>query len=198
MKITALKQQIKDQNRASVFIDGKYSFSLTVDQLLDEKLKVGKLIEPAYLIVLKKKSADGKLRMRVIEWLSIRPRSIKELQDYLRKKNVEKDYSSQLITEMQNKKYLSDEVFSRWYAEHKIRQLKSLREISFLLKQKGVDQDIINEILDEHTATEKEKLLRLIAKKRSSIKYRDNEKLLVYLVRKGYSFSDVKEALAEG
>ena len=49
---------------------------------------------------LKKKSADGKLRMRVIEWLCIRPRSIKELQEYLRKKNTESEYSQNLINEM--------------------------------------------------------------------------------------------------
>lgn len=198
MKITAVKQQKKDKNRASIFIDGKYSLSLTIDQLLDEKIKVGQIIEPDVLKLLKKKSADGKIRMRVIEWLCIRPRSEKELRDYLRKKNIDEDYTRQLILEMQNKKYLSDEVFARWLAGNKIRQLKSTREVSFLLRQKGIDQETITNTMEQYSGGEQEKLRALISKKRLSARYADNEKLLAYLVRKGYSFSDVKEALAEG
>lgn len=196
MKITAIKQQAKNENRASVFVDDKYSFSLTLDQLINEKLKKGLELTDADVKSLKKKSADGKLRMRVIEWLCIRPRSEKELKDYLRKKNTEPDYSQNLINEMIDKKYLSNEHFTKWYVGIKERQLKSNREIIFLLKQKGIDKQIINQFFESKENNEKENLNKLINKKRS--KYKDDTKLMAYLIRKGYSFSDVKDALTEG
>ena len=41
MKITALKQQIKSADRVSVFVDEKYSFSLSLDDILTHKIKKG-------------------------------------------------------------------------------------------------------------------------------------------------------------
>jgi regulatory protein len=38
MKITAIKQQVKQQGRYSIFVEGKYSFSLSDVALLDSKL----------------------------------------------------------------------------------------------------------------------------------------------------------------
>ena len=41
MKITALKQQIKNPERVSIFVDEKYAFSLSLDELVKYKLKNG-------------------------------------------------------------------------------------------------------------------------------------------------------------
>lgn len=198
MKITAIKQQVKDKNRASIYIDGRYGFSLDLDQLIAEKLKLGLDLENGDLLNLKKKSADGKLRTRVIEWLSIRPRSIQELRIYLKRKNCDTSFADHLIAEMAQKKYLSDEKFAKWFTELKSRQLKSTKEIRYLLIQKGVDAKIIESTLDEAKESEIQRLLSIVEKKRKTTKYRDNDKLLEYLIRKGYSFSEVKEALADG
>lgn len=197
MRITAVKQQIKDANRASIFVDGKYCFSLTLDQLIEERLKSGIEVDEPRINALKKKSADGKLRSRVMEWLAIRPRSEKELRLYLIKKNVDKDHAEKLISDMRDKKYFSDEIFCRWYAGLMVRRLKSSREISFQLKQKGISEELIAKELTEHKDSEDIRLKEVIQKKRKTARFKDNEKLMAYLVRKGYSFSDVKDALAE-
>jgi len=47
MKITAIKQQVKNPERVSVFIDGKYEFSLTLDEVLKEKIKIGLELDKA-------------------------------------------------------------------------------------------------------------------------------------------------------
>jgi regulatory protein len=196
MKITAIKRQVKNENRASFFVDGKYSFSLTLDQLISENLKTGIDLSESELKALKKKSSDGKLKMRVIEWLCLRPRSEKELSDYLRKKNSDPDFSLDLVNEMKEKKYLSNEHFAKWYIELKTRQLKSKKEITYSLRQKGIDSQTVNELIEMSEDFDSENLKKLILKKR--LKYNDETKLMAYLVRKGYLFSDVKEALAEG
>ena len=41
MKITAIKQQVKDQSRYSIYIDGKYSFGLSESALIDSGLRIG-------------------------------------------------------------------------------------------------------------------------------------------------------------
>src|SRR5581483_5563795 len=97
MKITALKQQIKNPERVSVFVDGKYEFSLSLDELLRERLKKDTELDKAKVKKLKKTSADGKLRMRSMEWLLNRPRSIREFKEYLYRKKAEPEQVESLI-----------------------------------------------------------------------------------------------------
>ena len=91
-KITDLKQGVKNQNRVNVFVDGKYSFSLDIAQVVDLGVKVGKLVTPEELEELKKASEFGKLYQRALEWVLVRPRSERETNDYLYKKIYEKNY----------------------------------------------------------------------------------------------------------
>jgi len=198
MKVTAIKQQQKDTNRASIYLDGVYSFSLTLDQLIEEKLKVSAEITPEKLKILKKKSADGKIKQRSMEWLMMRPRSEREFRIYLRQKNVSEELVDALTISMTKSGLLSDINFTRWFVDVKNRQLKSNKEIVFLLRQKGVSKNIIQDAFQELECDDKSKLLQLISKKRGLRKLNNLDKLKNYLVRKGYSFSDVKEALTEG
>ena len=85
-RITDIKQGVKNQNRANIFIDGKYSFSLDIAQLVDFKLKIGQEITEAELAEYQRASAFGKLYQRALEWVLVRPRSIKETHDYLLRK----------------------------------------------------------------------------------------------------------------
>ncbi|MCA9324234.1 hypothetical protein KC992_04000, partial [Candidatus Saccharibacteria bacterium] len=99
MKITQIKQQVKNPERVSVFVDGKYSFSLTLDQLLSEKLKKDIELETERVKQLVKLSDEGKIRARALEWLLTRPHSTREFRDYLYRKKAEKDLIEKLVEE---------------------------------------------------------------------------------------------------
>ena len=83
MIVTDLKQGLKNPNRVNVFIDGKFSFSLDVAQVVDYKLKKGVAISVEKLQELKSASEFGKLYQRTLEWVLMRPRSVKETRDYV-------------------------------------------------------------------------------------------------------------------
>lgn len=199
MTITAIKQQVKNPDRVSVFVDGKYSFSLTYGQILDEGVKNGLELDETRLKVFKKLSQEGKLKARAMEWLMGRPHSVREFQDYMRRKQAEPELVTAWIEEFTEKRYLSDRAFAEWFIEQRrdFRQ-RSTRAISAELGAKGVDREIIAELLADSADDEQAALRQLIDKKRRSTRYRDPEKLLAYLVRQGFSYSLVKAALAEG
>jgi hypothetical protein len=75
MKITRLQLQTKRPDRVSVYVDGKYNFSLARDQLAGLDLKVGQTIEPKTIQRYLDDSAFGKLRDQTYRWLAIRLRS---------------------------------------------------------------------------------------------------------------------------
>lgn len=195
MKITAIKAQVKTDNRVSVFLDGKYSFSLTLDQLLEQKLKKNDEIDEEKVKELKKLSDEGKLKARAMEWLMGRPHSTRELRDYFYRKKVEKDLADALVEEFTEKKYLNDETFGRWFSENRLRKNKSVRAIRSELMSKGLPHSTIQSIVTELETGDKEALKALVNKLRNRPRYQDTQKLKAYLVSKGFSYDDIKQAL---
>jgi regulatory protein len=200
-KITNIKQAVKNPERANIFVDGKYEFSLDVTQLLDLKLKVGQEITLAQLSEYKKLSEYGKLYQRTLEWVLARPRSEKETSDYLYKKiyekKLDKEYINQIIEKLEKKKYLNDEAFAKWYVENRfVKKGISKKRLSLELAKKGISREIVERVLKDSGRDEKEEILKIIAKKRARY---DDDKLIQYLGRQGFSYELAKDlVLASG
>jgi regulatory protein len=197
MKITAIKQQLKNPERVSIFIDGKYSVSLTLDQLLQEKLKKEQDIDEGDLKRLKKLSDEGKVRARTLEWLMRRPHSERELRDYLYRKKAEKDFADMLVNEFIDKKYLDDGAFARWFAENRIRKNRSKQAIAAELISKGISSVTIQSVVTELSldVSEEQSLKQLVNKLRNKPRYSDEAKLIRYLLSKGFRYGDIKNVL---
>ncbi|MDO8591785.1 MAG: RecX family transcriptional regulator [bacterium] len=197
MRITALKQQIKNTQRVSIFVDEKYSFSLSLDELVTQKLKKDQELELADVKRLKKISDDGKLRARSLEWLLNRPHSIREFKDYLYRKKADPELAAALEQEFLGKNYLNEQKFGQWLVELHQRRGKSNRAIRAELFKKGLGREMIDELMLGGGENEEQRLKELITKKRRSSRYRsDPQKLAQYLVTQGFNWQDVKQALA--
>ena len=195
LRITGLKQGVKNPNRVNVFVDGKFAFSLDVAQVVDFKIKAGKLLEPEELLEYQKASEFGKLYQRALEWVLTRSRSEKELRDYLYKKvyekKLDKKYIDDIVEKLKEKKYLDDTRFAEWYVENRfVKKGVSARRLRIELMKKGVEKSIIEEVLSASERNDKDEILKIIAKKRA--KYTD-EKFIQYLCRQGFSFELVSE-----
>lgn len=197
MKITKITEQVKNPNRVSVFVDGKYSFSLSLDQLLDLRIKVGDEVDEARLKELVKLSQVGKLKMRTLEWLMIRPHSAKELKDYLRRKKLADEEIINLVEYFKAHNYQNDEAFAGWWLEQRRAKHKSANFIKFELRTKGIEDETIQLVIGEDAVCDQQMLKQLISKKRRQAKYQDEKKLIEYLLRQGYNYSLIKEVLAE-
>ncbi len=196
MIITMIKQQVKQANRVSIFVDGKYSFSLTLDQLLDEKLKKGDGFDGARIKQLKTLSDEGKLKQRALEWLLMRPHSEREFRDYMYRKKADKDLIEAWVEDFRLKKYLDDEAFAQWFADNRKRKNKSSRAIGAELRSKGVSQEITQAILVGSMQSDGEALQLLVAKLRRRPRYQDDQKLIQNLAGKGFPYAQIREAMS--
>jgi len=202
MKITSIKQQGKNPDRASIFIDGTYSFSLTLDELVRERLKIGQELDESSLKAFKKMSEEGKLRLRALNWLLLRPHSEREFRDYLYRKKADKDLIDGLVADFTARKYLDDAAFAQWWYEQRAASNRSDRYISSELMKKGVRRDIIDDVLRHNKEPgsdaddEAARLRAIIAKKARLPRYAaDRQKLMQYLARQGFAYDDIKRAL---
>lgn len=197
MKITSIKQQVKNPERVSIFIDGKYEFSLSLDELVKYKLKNNDELDKADVKRFKKISADGKLRARALEWLLNRPHSEREFRDYLYRKKVEPEQIESLVGDMTGKGYLDNAKFAAWFSELQARRGKSDRAIRAELFKKGIGREAADEAFEENIGAEADRLKAMIEKKQKISRYKnDPDKLAKYLTSQGFSWAMVKEQLA--
>jgi regulatory protein len=209
MKITSISVQARDKNRVNVSVDGKYRFSLDITQVADLGIRVGKEYEEAELVALEEESQFGKLYTRALEYCLSRPHSRQEVQQYLyrktRPKRIKtgelKDGVSVALTErvfsrLDERGYLNDESFARYWAENRqLRKGISQRKLQAELRAKGVSPAIIEEAIGNNERDDSDELKKVIEKK--ARRYDDPQKLIAYLARQGFSYDDIKSALAE-
>ncbi|MBQ1528190.1 RecX family transcriptional regulator [Candidatus Saccharibacteria bacterium] len=200
-KITDLKSGVHNQNRVNIFIDDEFAFSLDLTQVVDYHLKIGKILKPAEIEELKHASAYGKLYSRTFEWVLMRPRSIKETRDHLRLKRFQKrlDYSDAdietVIAKLTKKGYLDDRKFATWFIENRFAKkgISELRLRQELIK-KGIDKNLIDELLENSPRDEAEEIKKVIQKRGAKT---EPQKLLGYLVRHGFSLDLSRELVEE-
>lgn len=196
MKVSDIKQQVKRQSRYSIYVDQKYAFSLSETELMHSGIRIGKEYTAEQLEELKQVAVLDKAYMRALDYLARRPRSEWEVRDYLRRK----DYDSPAIDITLNKlsDYIDDAKFAEsWVASRRLLKPTSLRRLKLELLQKHVSKEIIDSVLANDETNDQEALRHTIAKKHSQSRYQDQDKLIAYLLRQGYNYSDVKQALEE-
>lgn len=195
MKVTALKKQAKSPDRISVFVDEKYSFSLSLDEVIRHKIKNGAELDEAEVKKLKKISEDGKTAARALAWVLSRPHSSREFMDYLRRKKVAPELAEQLKRSFMAKNYLNDEEYGHWLVDVRSRSAKSNRAIKFELLAKGISREMAEGLLAK-ADDEAVRLRELVKKKKNLSRYKnDRLKFMQYLTSQGFSYRLVRKEL---
>lgn len=208
MKITAVTVQKKDKNRVSVMVDGVYRFSLDVFQYGALGIRVGQEYTDKELAALETESQFGKLYARALEYCLMRPRSSKEMRDYLYKKTrdsrmttgevkkgVSPDITARVFDRLVEKGYINDEKFTRYWVENRsLTKGTSRRKLVAELHSKGIEQSLIDRMVSDSSRSDDTELEKIIAKKRA--RYPDERKLMQYLARAGFDYDDIKQALS--
>lgn len=196
MKITEIKSQMRRAGRFSIFVDGKYTFSLSESGLLEYKLVIGQELDKADVKRLKQASSDDKLYGNVLRYVAMRPRSEWEVQTYLRRKQATPTLTNQLLSKLSDIGLLDDVKFAEaWIASRRLLRPTSRRKLQQELRAKHVSDQVISQALAEDNAAERETLHALVAKKRT--RYPDKPKLMQYLARQGFHYDDIKAVLEE-
>lgn len=199
MKITKIVQQQKQHNRYSVFVEGKYSFSLSETALLESKISSGQALTPEQVAEYKQLSADDKLYNRALNYVALRPRSVWEVEFYLKRKDAPPPLIEQITNKLQMLGLLDDRKFAESFVhDRRLLRSASKRKIQLELRKKHIASDVIEQVLVEDETDEPDMLKQLIIRKRQQSKYKDdNLRLMQYLARQGFGYGDIKQALED-
>lgn len=198
MKITGIRQQQKRHDRYSIYIDKKYSFSLSENDLIKTGLRLNQELSQQELEGLLDESKLGKAYERAVSYISIRSRSEFEVTSYLKRKDYDEEIIAKVLQKLQKIDLIDDKKFAIAWCEWRANSNKSKRQIHSELIKKRVSRDTIEQVLESiDDSTELEQVKVIIEQKTRLPQYQDKQKLIAFLARRGYSYSLIKQALAD-
>lgn len=195
--VTLLERQKKNQERVNVYLDGEFAFGLNIMDAL--QLKKGQELDEPAIAELKHKDSIVKAIDAAANLLSYRPRSIQEIRQKLSKKGYEDIVIEIAIERMLDRKYLDDRAFARFWIESRNRSKpRGKRALSYELRNKGVSDAIIRELLDDmvdESSGAYEAAQKRIRRMRGKTQYEFKQKVGAFLQRRGFNYEAVNQAL---
>ncbi len=201
MKITKIEPQ-QNENRVNIYLNNEFAFGTFKEIAYKYHLKEGMDLDKNFIENILKTEEQQKANNYALNLLKYRWRTEKEIRDKLIKKEYDEHTVEETILYLKKYDFLNDKRFAETYTREKVenKKLGSYR-IKHELYNKGVSQEIIDEVLEDYSDDEYERALELGKKKIKSYKNDDKQaiyrKLGGYLQRRGYSYDCVSRVLRE-
>lgn len=203
--------QLKKNKRFNVFVDQKYAFSVSEENLLKYKLKSGLGLDEKEIKIITNDEFYKKILDYCINFLSFRPRTEKEVTDYIVKKISTKQEipfqqakDSKIIPEIIKKlkkyKYINDKDFITWWIKSRNdSKQKGMRLIKLELRQKGIAKELLDQIVTTD-GDQMELAIKALTKKKAKWQRTDPKqlkgKVLYYLASRGFDMDTISHAFA--
>lgn len=195
MMITDIKKEKKHLCR--IFFDCGREELLDTDIVLENCLHKEDHLSEEKLCELIEASDYYRAKQRALWYLDTKAYTEKELYRKLTEKGFKKEASAKVIARFLELGLLDDRRFAENYLERLYSQNTSKREAYYKMMNKGFPKDLITELINGSEVDERQQIREVLEKKyRTKLSNEENiKKVYAALIRKGFSFSAVKEEL---
>ena len=197
-KITALRIGKGRKKRVNVFLDGKFAFSLEAEVVAKEGLQVEQALSDEQIEALARSDHLQRCLNVAIHYLSYRPRSESELKERLRQRGFDNDIQEIVRTRLKEQGLVDDMAFAQFWKDNRESFSPRSRWLTRLeLRQKGVANDIIDQVvdaIDDDSSAYQAALSKVRSLPRSD--YQGFcQRLAGYLKRRGFSYGVINHTV---
>ena len=197
MIVTNIESITKTKYR--VFIDDAFAFVLYKGELCKYQIHKDEEISEETIAGIKNEVLIKRAKLRAMHLLNAMPRTEQQLREKLVQGEYPEDVIEAAVSYVKSFGYINDEAYVRNFIISK-RNSKSKREIVMLLGQKGLRGERVDHIVEEMYAEESEfsTIKEIMRKKRwnpSEMEEKEKQKMFGYLMRKGFSYEEIRKAL---
>lgn len=190
-KITDLKTQKRNRRRVNIYLDGVFAFGLS--RIVAGWLNIGQELPDEKIAELIAEDEQEVAYQRALKFLTYRTRSSAEVKHNLRKNGISDSVSGKTLERLENNGLVDDLQFAESWVENRNEfRPRSHRMLAVELMKKGIDQEIISQVLETNIPDEE---LAYQAAKKHSRRFKNYEwedfrrKLSSYLARRGFSYA---------
>lgn len=200
--VTKIQVQKRRKDRFNVFLNGSYAFPVSEAVLVKTGLRKDLVLSPEELAEIKRLNAEQDAYTAAVDYLSYSLRSEKEVREKLREEDIPPEAIDTVIERLKSQLYINDRIYGESYTRTAANiNRKGPLIIAQELKGKGLNQELIDEVLLQYPeADQRENAVKLAEKQlkkqhRSSAREAAN-KTRLYLQQKGYPREVVDEVMA--
>lgn len=191
--ITSIEPQVKDKNRCSIFIDGRFYCGIKLEVAVKYRLKAGMTVDKSFLDNIQLETEKAQAVDKALTHISASPKTRKQIKDFLAKKGYVQAVIDYVLERFDYYGYADDRQYCKMYAESVSGKSKKAIEVELL--KRGVDRAVIEEELSDLEDDEEEVLSLLKKYLRGKELSKENiYKGCRYLISKGYDYDTVKSA----
>jgi regulatory protein len=198
-KITAIEVQKKNPNRVNIYLDDQFAFGLS--RLVAAWLSAGQTLSDEKIVALQMDDASEVAMQKALRFLGYRPRSLQEVRANLEKHEIPEVVIDSTLKRLQENGLLNDQEFAQaWVENRNTFRPRSRRTLSMELRRKGLDDEIVQKVLDENVNEDALALeaARKYVRKVQGLEWQDfRQKLGGFLGRRGFSYGVTAQALRE-
>lgn len=196
-KITAIQSQRHNSQRVNIYLEGEFAFGLA--RILAAWLSVGQELSEERIAQLQADDEREVAFQKAMKFLSYRDRSEAEVQVHLAQHGVPEALVSETITRLVKNGLISDKQFAaRWVENRTEFRPRGRRALAYELKQKGVNQQTIDEALEN--IDEDQLAYQTAYKYQAKLKALEwldfRKKLYAHLARRGFSYETITSAVS--
>jgi regulatory protein len=194
-EITKLEVQKNNSERISLYLDDKFYCGISAELVIKNHLKVGLNISKEELDELVLEDEKGKALSRAVKYIGNNLKTIKQIRDYLKKKDYNPNTIDYVIDKLKEYSYIDDEAYCKAFVSTYSHKYGKLKLIS-ALKSKGVSDKTIDNVFNEDLQIKDS--IESVANKYLKNKERNKEtylKLSRFLYSRGYEFDDINRLI---
>ncbi len=185
-------------SRVKIYINNDFAFVLYKGEINKYGLKEGEEVSNnTYSVIMNKLFDRGK--ERALYMLDKSYKTKRYIMDKLKAGLYPENIIDKVVAFLEEINLINDLRYAEMYIDYK-RATKSKKQIVQDLFVKGVDKKLIDQAFEESDFSDRESLNKYIEKRKNRYDLNDKkdvQKFYSYLVSKGYSYGDVKEALLD-
>lgn len=197
MLVTAVEPRKK--MFSALYIDGEFAMKLDTQTLMEKRIVAGVELTDEQLKEIIELSNERRAKNKALNLLAYKDRTKKELID-----RIKQDYSEESAVNATNRMeelgLIDDEKYARNLASQLIyKKHMSKRTVQYKLREKGIDRELIDEIISEMEVEPKEQVRELLEGKYRNKLYdeQSRKRTVSALQRMGYSWYDIKPVIDE-
>lgn len=198
MEITKIQALTKQKYR--IFLDGESAFVVYKGELSRYHLEEGAVLPPEIYEELVNRVLKKRATLRAMHILERTDKTEAQLRRKLEESEYPKEAVESAIAYVTSYGYLDDRRYAEHYIEWK-KQGKGKARLKMELVQKGISREIIEEVLESTDFGETREMIRqiILKKRKTDIPMNEKEKQRLYgfLMRKGFSSSDILAVMRE-
>lgn len=197
-KITLIQVQQNNKERVNVFLDGDFAFACHAEMIYKFGLKKDSLVNDEYLKEINEENNFLTAKYKAIKYVERSLKTEREVKDSLIRAGYEEHIIERVIEFLKKQDFINDEKYVKAFISSNKRN-NGRNKLKFALIRKGVSEKVIEIALNCIDEEELQDTALELAKKRYKIllksegdKVKLYRKLTDYMVRRGYTWEQVK------